>query len=101
MEEFSRATGHGPEHEAHFQVQSAAHLRLMKERTACSPRAAVAFSALSIVSWLREKFAVLPWGSGWAASTRRCWAGRTRRHGWFRSGKNSHVSVLGKNNNDN
>jgi hypothetical protein len=34
--------------------QSSARARLMSERGACSPRAAIAFSSLSAVIWLRE-----------------------------------------------
>jgi hypothetical protein len=35
--------------------QSSARLHVIREKQACSPRAAVAFSALSAVTWLREK----------------------------------------------
>jgi hypothetical protein len=77
MKGFSRATSHGPEHEAHFQAQRAARLRLLNERAACSPRATVAFSALSTAAWLRKKLSgsaklitggkrclrgIVPWG---------------------------------------
>ncbi len=55
MNGFSRATSHGPEHEAHFQAQRAARVRFLEERVASSPRATVAFSALSAVIWLRKK----------------------------------------------
>jgi hypothetical protein len=35
--------------------QASARLRLVSERASCSPRATVAFSALSTVTWLRNK----------------------------------------------
>ncbi len=44
-------------HRQHSQhaSQSFARLRRVSEKASCSPRAAVAFSALSAVTWLREK----------------------------------------------
>jgi hypothetical protein len=35
--------------------QTSARLRVLSERRACSPRAAVAFTTLAAVTWLREK----------------------------------------------
>lgn len=44
--------------ESHRALQDSTRLRLMAERRTSSPRAAVAFSALSALSWIAEK-------SGW------------------------------------
>jgi hypothetical protein len=42
-------------HETQHTSQSSARLRLIDERTNSSPRAAVAFSALSAITWIIKK----------------------------------------------
>jgi hypothetical protein len=41
-------------HERQRGPEASARLRVVSQRKACSPRSAVAFSALSAVTWLRE-----------------------------------------------
>jgi hypothetical protein len=52
---FFRTTHQDHRRETHRGSQASARVRLFSERGASSPRAAVAFSALSAVTWLREK----------------------------------------------
>jgi hypothetical protein len=52
MKDILKANTQGQQQEASFHTH-APQLRSMKERKACSPRAALAFSALSAASWLR------------------------------------------------
>lgn len=52
---FFRSTRQDHRRETRGYPQAFVRGRLMSERGACSPRAVVAFSALSAVTWLREK----------------------------------------------
>jgi hypothetical protein len=51
---FFRTTHQDHRRETHRGSQASARVRLWSERGACFPRAAVAFSALSAVTWLKE-----------------------------------------------
>lgn len=52
---FFRSTRQDHRRETRGYPQAFVRGRLMSERGACSPRAVVAFSALSVVAWLRDK----------------------------------------------
>jgi len=59
MKRFLKPEGPEQEHRANLQSNAAARLRLIKEKETSSPRAALAFSALGVATWLKKKVGVL------------------------------------------
>lgn len=59
MKRFFKPEGPEQEHRANSQTNTAARLRLIKDKETSSPRAALAFSALGVATWLKKKVSVL------------------------------------------
>jgi len=59
MKRYFKPEGPEQEHRANSQTNTAARLRLIKDKETSSPRAAMAFSALGFATWLKKKVGVL------------------------------------------